>query len=359
MVNSQEIIMVKRLTVAVLVGIALAVTPLGAQVIIEQVLVRVNGDIITKTDFEARQIAVLRQRPELANVTPDSPELRRAVAEVTPEAILDAVDELLLVQRGRELGLALGDAQFQSIVETIKTSNGLEDEARFQEALQQEGMTMADLRRSLERQMLVTEVTRREVLDKISVSEEEARAYYAANRQQFTSPSQIALREILVTAPAPGQGLTAAMDDAARMRAEEIRARVQAGEPFPQLAAEVSDAPSKANGGLIGPLNATELAESLQTQLEAMQVGDVTPVMRTARGYQILKLESRSNVSTRAFEDARDEITNAVGQRKLDAERARYVERLRGQATIIWRNAELEKAYQQALGERQKAQPPA
>jgi parvulin-like peptidyl-prolyl isomerase len=352
--NSQEFLMLKRLTVAALVGVLLAAVPLGAQVIIEQVLVRVNGDIVTKTDFEARQIAVLRQRPELANVTPDSPDLRRAVAEVTPQAILDAVDELLLTQRGRELGLTLGDAQFQSIVESIKKSNGLDDDIKFQEALKQEGMTMPDLRRSLERQMLVSEVTRREVLDKISVTEDEARAFYEANRQSFTSPSQITLREILITAPAPGQGLTAAQDDGARVRAEEIRARLVAGEPFPRLAAELSDAPSKANGGLIGPISQAELADALQKQLASMQVGDLTPVSRTARGYQILKLESRSNTTIQPFEEARDQITNTIGQRKLDTERMRYIERLRTQASIVWRNADLEKAYQQALEQRQK-----
>src|SRR5215212_7513783 len=100
--------MLKRVsTVAgVLLAILIAV-PLRAE-IIEQVLVKVNGDILTKGEFEQRQIAILRSRPELANVSPESDVLQRAVAEVTPQLILEAVDELLLVQRGRELGMALG-----------------------------------------------------------------------------------------------------------------------------------------------------------------------------------------------------------------------------------------------------------
>ena len=84
------------------------------------------------------------------------------------------VDELLLIQRGREMGLALGDEQFNSILDNIKKSNNLEDDAQFQAALKQEGMTMADLRRSLERQMLASEAQRRDVVDKISVTEAEA-----------------------------------------------------------------------------------------------------------------------------------------------------------------------------------------
>src|SRR4030095_8967457 len=98
----------------------------------------------------------------------------------------------------RESGFALGDAQFSQILENIKTSNNLQDEAKFQEALKQEGLTMADLRRNLERQMLVSQVQRAEILDKISVTDEEARAFYDAHRPEFTSPSEVTLREILI-----------------------------------------------------------------------------------------------------------------------------------------------------------------
>ena len=341
--------------VAAAVVLVAVSAPLGGQEIIEQVLVNVNGDILTKTDFEARQIGVLRQRPELANVTPESPELRKAVAEVTPDLILDAVDELLLIQRGRELGLTLGDDQFKQIIENIKKSNNLEDDAQFQAALKQEGMTMADLRRSLERQMLVSEVQNREVMGKIAVTEEESRTYYDANTQQFTTPAEITLREILIEVPADARGINVAQDDAAKAEAEAIRTRLLGGEPFARLAAEVSDAPSKANGGLIGPINVNELADSLQTLINGMKVGDLTAVMRTQRGYQILKLESRTETKIRSFDDARSDISNRVGEQKLRGERLKYLERLRTQATITWRNDELKKAYEQALAVRQKA----
>ena len=349
--------MLKRSTLPLLLLLAVSLSgPLNAQTeIIEQVLVNVNGDILTKSDFEQRQVAALRTRPELANVTPESEDLKKAVAEVTPVLILDAVDELLLIQRGRELGLALGDDQFKSIVENIKKTNNLEDEARFQAALQQEGLTMADLRRQLERQMLVTEVQRRDVVDKISVTEDEMRVYYEANRQRFTTPSEITLREILIEVPVTAQGVNVAQDDAAKARADEIRKRLLAGEPFPRLAAEASDSPSKANGGLIGPIKHDELAPALQAQIDKMQVGDLTEIARTQRGYQILKLESRTETKVRSFDEARDDITNAVGDQKMQGERMKYLEKLRAQATIVWRNDELRKAYDQALAQRQKA----
>lgn len=347
--------MLKRLT-ALLALPALLVLPApsAGQEIIEQVLVKVNGDILTKTDFETRQVQTLRQRPELANATDGSEELRRAVAEITPTLILDAVDELLFVQRGREMGLALGDEQFTQIVENIKKQNNLEDDARFKAALEQEGMTMAELRRNLERQMFVSQVQQRDVIDKISVTDEEARAYYEAHRQELTSPSEITLREILIEVPTSDRGINVAQDDEAKAEAEALRTRALAGEPFARLAADASDAPSKANGGLIGPISREELAPALQKQIDAMKVGDITEPIRTQRGYQILKLEARSEAKTQTFEEARDQISQRLGDEKLRAERMRYLERLRSQATITWRNDELKQAYEQALEQRRK-----
>jgi peptidyl-prolyl cis-trans isomerase SurA len=333
--------------------VLLAAGPTAAQ-IVQQVLVNVNGDILTKTDFEQRQVDALRTRPELANARPDSVELRRAIVDVTPRLILDAVDELLLIQRGRELGLSLGDEQFKNILDNIKKSNNLQDDAQFEAALKQEGMTMADLRRSIERQMLASEALRRDVTDKISVTEAEARAHYAAHSAEFTTPSEIALREIFINVPVSDKGINVAEDDAARARAEEVRKRLLAGEPFPRLAAEVSDAPSKANGGLIGPIRRDEIAETLRAQIDAMKIGDLTEVIRTARGYQVLKLESRTETKVRSFEDARADISTKVAEEKAAGERLKYVERLRGQATITWRNDELKKAYEQALTARRK-----
>ncbi|NOT45949.1 MAG: hypothetical protein HOP14_15215 [Acidobacteria bacterium] len=342
----------KRARLAALVALAaLLVAPLRAE-IIEQVLVRVNGDIITKSDFEQRQISALRNRDDLTTLSAESPELRQAIEEMTPSLILDAVDELLLVQRGRELGYVLSDEQFQGVLANIKQQNNLEDDERFQAALQQEGMTLADLRRQLERQMIVNQVQQNEVVNKIAISEDEAREFYATRQQSFTTPASVTLREILIEVPASTLGVNVAEDDAARAEADVVRTRLLAGEPFPRLAAEVSDSSSKANGGLIGPLTVDELAPALQTLLRGMNVGDLTGVLRVPRGYQIIKLETRAESKTRTFEEARDDISQAVAEQKRVAELGRYLERLRTQATISWRNDELQKAYDIALAER-------
>jgi parvulin-like peptidyl-prolyl isomerase len=342
--------MLKRSSAAALFALV-ALVPVRAD-IIEQVLVKVNGDIVTKTEFEQRQVQALRQRPELANASPESAELKKAIAEVTPELILNAVDELLLIQRGREQGWTLGDEQFNSILENIRKENNITNDEQFQAALKQEGLTLPDLRKSLERQMLISRVQQQDVMSKIAVTEEEAQAFYAKHKEKFTTPSSITLREILVEVPTTDKGINAAKDDEAKAKAEDIRKRLLAGEPFPRLAADLSDAPSKANGGLIGPFNSTDLAPALLERLKAMKPGDITEVTRSQRGYQILKLESRTQEQVLSFDEARTQISDAVAEEKRRGEMQRYVERLRAQAIIQWRNEELRKAYEQALADR-------
>jgi peptidyl-prolyl cis-trans isomerase SurA len=338
-------------SVAMALCIAATLVPVHAD-IIEQVVVKVNGDIVTKTEFEQRQVQMLRQRPEFANASPNSEELRKAIAEITPELILNAVDELLLLQRGRDQGWAMGDEQFNNIVENIRKENNITSDEQFEAALKQEGLTLAELRKSLEKQMLISRVQQQDVMSKIAVTEDESKAYYEKHKDQFTTPSSISLREILVEVPKTEQGINAAQDEEAKEKAENIHSRLAAGEPFPRLAADLSDAPSKANGGLIGPFNSTDLAQPLLDRLKKMKPGDVTEVMRTNRGYQILKLESRSEEKVLSYEEARQQISDGVAEEKRRSEMQKFVERLREQATIQWRNEELKKAYEQALAAR-------
>jgi len=179
--------------------------------ILEQVLVKVNGEIITKTELEARQIAALRQRDP--NFRPDNDEaLQKALADVTPGVVVGAVDEMLMVQRGKELGYVMSTEQFNGIVENIKKENKIETDEALQAALKQEGMTMADLRRQLERTMLVQRVQQTEIIQKLQITDTELKAYYDANQGEFGTVPQSTLREITVNVPVTAQGTLAAPD---------------------------------------------------------------------------------------------------------------------------------------------------
>src|SRR4051794_39728356 len=262
--------------------------------VIEQVLVKVNGDIITKTELEQRLTAAVRQGlngRDPASLTPE--ERSKLVANATPEVLVGTVDELLLLQRGRELGLKLGDEQFRQVVNNIRKEQGLQDEAKFQQALKQENMTMEDLRKQLERQMLIEQVQRQEVGSKLTITEAESHLYYDRHPQEFTDPASITLREILVKVPGdPKQPnvFNVVKDDEAKKKIDELRARLVKGEDFATVASEASESSSKANGGLIGPFDRTDLSPQLQQMIDKMKVGEFTAALRTPAGYQLLKL---------------------------------------------------------------------
>ena len=338
-------------TVALVAALAI---PVRAQ-IIERVLVKVNGDILTQTELEERQTAAIRARmgtdfkPEMLT---NNAELKKAVDEVTPQLLVDAIDELLLLQMGKEKGYHLSDEQFQAWLDNLRKEQNLGDEQKFQAALKQEGMTIDDLRKNVERQFLVGQVQRDEVGSKLTITEEEARQYYLTHKQQFAEAATVTLREILIEVPTSTQGgqagVNVAKQDEAEAQAAALRTRLLAGEDFAKLAAEVSASPSKANGGLIGPINVAEVSASLQQVISKMKPGDITEPLRTNKGVQILKLETLKPASIPPFESVRDLVADRVHDARQQTEVRKFMARVRGQALIEWKNDALKKMYESA-----------
>jgi peptidyl-prolyl cis-trans isomerase SurA len=277
---------------------------------------------------------------------------------VTPQLLVEAVDELLLLQMGKEKGYHLSDEQFQGWLENLRKEQNLTDDQKFQAALKQEGMSLEDLRKNVEKQFLVGQVQRDEVGSKLSITEEEARQYYLTHKQEFTQPATVTLREILIEVPSTNQGgqstISVARQDEAEAKAAALRTRLLAGEDFAKLAAEASASPSKANGGLIGPINLAEVSTSLQELIAKMKPGDITQPLRTNKGVQILKLETIKPAAVPPFESVRDLVADKVHDVRQQTEVRKFLARVRGQALIEWKNDTLKKMY-----ETQVAQDPA
>jgi peptidyl-prolyl cis-trans isomerase SurA len=337
----------------VVVAVALVAASVATRAeIIEQILVKVNGEIFTKSDLEQRQVAALRQKGQQFDLksNPSNEQLRQALDEITPQIMVEAVDEMVVVQRGKELGYKLSEEQFKQVVDNIRKENKIENDEQFLAALKSESMTMTDLRRNLERSMIFQRVQQNEVLGKIGVTDDEAKKYYQTHMNEFTTAPSVTLREIQVTVPGDGRGINVAADETAKTRIEELRVRVTTGgEAFDKLAAEVSDSPSKANGGLIGPISLDDVNPELRKQIEAMKAGDISQAIRLPRGYQLLKLETLAPTQTMSFEQAREHIGDRVFTDKRKAEFQKYLEKLRSQAIIEWKNQDVKKAFEQGL----------
>jgi peptidyl-prolyl cis-trans isomerase SurA len=338
--------MKKAFSVGVLTS--LLATGLSAE-ILEQVLVKVNGEIITQTEFQRIQLGALRelQNPPDPSRTSDA-ELAKIFAQVTPQAIVSTIDEMLMMQRAKELGMTVSDAQFGEVLESIKKDNKIESDAAFEAALRTEGLTLAQLRTMLTKRILIGQVQRREIGGRVDVTEAEERAYYDAHLSEFGTTPSVTLREISVNAevdPVKKAPSVGALDDA-RDKADAIRARIVKGEAFEKVAADASDSASKANGGLIGPISRDEMNEELLKMVSSMKVGDVTPVLNTATGAQFFKLEANIESTTLPFESARGRIADRLMSEKAAAEMKKYMQRLRAQAIIEWKNDDLRKAWE-------------
>ena len=342
---------------AVCAGLAL-VQPAQAQalvsnipgaVVLERILVKVNGGLVTQSDLERAQIRALQVR---GNPPQTDAELQQVIQEITPDLIVNEVEELLLVQRGRDLGYSLSDEQFQEILDGIKEENNMNDEQLVAALQVDEGMTLPELRVVIERQMQVSQVQQVEILGQVSITDIEANEYYDAHLEEFTEPATVTLREILIAVPEEGGALTVPRDEEARTAAAAARARVLAGEDFGQVASEVSDAASKANGGLIGPIELTDLAESVRARIEALEVGAVGEIERTTAGYQILQLASATQATPTPFDDVRESIMNNVFNERRLLALDEYLNELRDDAIIEWKDEGLKTLYDASLANR-------
>jgi parvulin-like peptidyl-prolyl isomerase len=339
---------------AILVSVA-SVDTLGAQaksMILERVLVRVNGEIFTQSQLTQHQTDALRAKNKQPRNIPDA-ELYKLLQEVTPGVLVNAVDELLIAQYGRELGASFTDEEFNKALESIKKENKLDD-AGLKQALIQEGLTLDELRSNFEKAYLLQAVQTREILPRMRITEEEMRQYYRAHNEEFMTPETVTLRELAVLAAAPaapsGQNpLRPEELAAAKARIDTIRTRAVAGEDFAALVKEFSDAATKATGGLVGPVNVRDINPVLKDLIGNLRPGDVSEPVQIGRGYQIFKLDVRETSALQPFDKVRDRIELAIRNERLDGEMLKLKVRLRAQAVIEWKDESLKKIYERHL----------
>ncbi len=314
---------------------------------------KVNGEIFTQTDLEQKQIEALREKNQQVNATDlNDANLKATLASITPGLLVDVIDDLLLVQHGRELGYSLSDEQFKNVLDQVKKENKLNDD-QLKTALGQEGLTLDTYRQMMERQMIIGAVQRNEIMQKATLTDEEARQYYDAHHSEFMKPATITLREMMINVPTEvrdGQDVfNVAADEAAKQKMESARARIAKGEPFAAVAGEMSDSASKANGGLVGVINLDQMNPDLRAKVDSLKPGETTEPLRVKGGYQIFEVDSRSPAEVEAFDKVRDKIAQKVYSERLDGETQKFLEKLRGTALIEWKDDAFRAMYEKGV----------
>jgi parvulin-like peptidyl-prolyl isomerase len=304
----------------------LSLVPAGAGAeIIERVVAKVNGQIITLSEFQQRQIAAA----QAARVNPDNvgPFLRQNNARI----LQDAIDEILILQKAEDSGIQAPSQWVDESIDGIRKENNLTTDEQFQEALAREGLTLAELRKNIERGVIRRILMEREIRPKIEATESETRAEYERLKPtEFTKPPTVSLQEILVSEKAGGIEL-----------ARQIVEKAKAGEDFVALAKTYSSAPSRAHGGDVGQLAQGEMNPDLEKVAFALPVGGISDPLPVEGGYRVIKVTAKTSGSVTPFEAAkdkvRDELMNARFEKAYDA----YVEELRKNASVELRVREV------------------
>jgi peptidyl-prolyl cis-trans isomerase SurA len=295
----------------------------------------VDGKEIQRQDVEK----IFRSR-----VTADAPAPSPEEALSLKLGILDElINSEILLERANKLNLTASDAE---VDEKFTESKSPYTEEEFQKKLQESGMSVDDLRNEIRRDLSIQKLLNREVVAKISVSDQDVADYYSKNRAQFNvAEPQYHIAQIVVTSH-PDPNVHNRKNDKATNEAEAGRKaamlvqKIDAGSDFTQLAMDYSEDPTASTGGDLGfqPESAFNKSDPvLKKAVLALRAGQSTQPIRTKDGgYIIVKLIAKELAGQRELSDAQVQqaIRDGLRTRKEQLLRSAYLIEARDEAHV-------------------------
>ena len=273
--------------------------------LIEEIVCKVNGDIITRGDLDRGKVEL---QAALQQQGAKGPELQRAFEERSKDILRDKIDQFLLVQKGKDLSINV-DTELSKYVAEIQKQSTIGDPEKFQEYVrQQTGMPYEDWKAEQKNGMLTQRVIRQEVGGKMNIKREEVQKYYDEHKTEFVREERVFLRDIFVSV----EGKDAAGIAAAEKKAKDLSARARKGERFPELARDNSDAVTAKNYGEMGGFKAGELNPTIEKLVWTQPKGYVTEPVRVDAGFEIFKVEEHTKQGQAELADVENQITEAL-----------------------------------------------
>jgi Parvulin-like peptidyl-prolyl isomerase len=273
----------------------------------------VNGEEILRSDFDAFVNAMISQNP-----TAYEGEAGAAALTQLKQAVLDSmIENELIGQDAVAQGAEVTEADIDERLESIKA--GFPDEETFNSTLEQSGMSMDDLRKSI-RDQLLYEYLFAKVAPEPEIGDEQVEAYYNDNMADYQTPAQSQLSHILVA------------DEAT---ANEVLAKLEAGEDFAALAEEYStDTVSAAQGGDLGWSSTDAYVPEFAAAADALAVGETSDPIESQFGWHIIRKVDERAAEQQSLEDVKEVIRSTLAQEAQAAAFAKYVDGLRAAAKI-------------------------
>jgi peptidyl-prolyl cis-trans isomerase SurA len=297
--------------------------------VVEEIVARVNNEIITLTDFQRAHGSVRREAEEECEGC-SREKLEAFVVEKEKNLLRDMIDNMLLVQRAKDLGYNV-ETEVVRRMDAIRQQNNIEDLDALCRAVESTGVSCEDWKNTMRNGLLAQEVIRRDVGRTLSFSKEEVQKYYDEHKTEFVKPEQVYLAEMFVST----EGKPEAEIPALEKKAQDLRGRVvKGGEDFNELAKRYSEGSTAQQGGALGYFERGQLAPELETIAFQMNRGDVSEVIRTKTGFLILKCEIRYEAGQQPLEKVETEIMNRLYAEKMQPGLRVYLTKLREESFI-------------------------
>lgn len=296
-------------------------------VVVEEIVAKCNGDIVTRGDLD-RSRRELQESLRASGLVGD--DLEKQLAEREKNLLRDRIDQLLLVQKAKDLNLNV-DSDVTKQLAAIQSDSKIADPEKFQEYIkEQSGMSYEDFKQEMKNRFLTQRVIREEVSEKMSVKHEDLEKYYNEHKSQFVRDEQIQLQEILIST----EGKDAAGIAAAEKKAKDLVARARKGERFAEMARDNSDSVTAKSMGELPPYKKGAMSKNLEDAVWNQPKGYITDPIQVANGFLILRVEDHQKAGQAELAQVENQINEILLAPKLDAAVRDYLTKLRKDAFL-------------------------
>ena len=298
-----------------------AISPHG--VVVEDVVARVNDQIISRSDIERAEQQFEQDAAQNKMSATDQTIAHR-------DLLRDMIDEQLLISKAKELGLN-ADAEVVRRLDEIRKQNKMDSLDDLEKAARAQGVNYEDFKAQIRNQVLKQEVVRDEVGRKLQLSEADETKYYNEHINEFQQPEQVHLSEILIPLP---ETATPEQIAQAEAKANDVKSKIMAGGDFADLAKKYSGGPSAAQGGELGAWKRGGLAKVLEDAVFPLKVGDTTQPIRTRQGWLIMKVTAHDVAGPQPMSAVESQIQEAVYMQQMQPALRTYLTKLRGESYV-------------------------
>ena len=292
-------------------------------VVVEEVIARVNNDAITRSDLErARSEMQQEAQQDCPKCLPE--EINQRVATEDKNVLRDLIDNSLLVQRGKDMGVNV-ETEVIKRLDEIRIQNNIASMEELETQIDKSGVSFEDFKNNIRNQMLQQEVIRHEVGSKIILDHAQVQKYYDEHKAEFVRPEQVTLREIFVSS----EGKQESEIPALRKKADDLLQRFKNGEDFGELAKHFSDGSTAKQGGDLGRFEHGQLASNIEQAVFALQRLQTTDVIPTKTGFLILQVGEHYAAGQQPEEKIDNEIQDRLYNERLRPTLRAYLETLR------------------------------